>query len=138
MASKYLNCTSSLRKIARKINEYATKHEIDTTKVSSDNFTNLPVTFLVENDIENTEKFGIFFNILLNFFCDYAGARSPDINRYCFSAEVEYEMKKREQLISEKFGEINLKFLEEKVKGSDHDGSTAVLRAYSCLEHFRL
>ena len=37
-------------------------------KVSSDNFTNLPATFLVENYIEITKKFAMFFDILLNFF----------------------------------------------------------------------
>ena len=39
-------------------------------KVSSDNFTNLPVTFLFENYIEITKKFAMFFNILLNFFVE--------------------------------------------------------------------
>ena len=67
LASKFLNCTHSLQNIAQKINKYATKHEVNTLKVSSDNFTNLPVTFLVENDIENAKKFAMFFNILLNF-----------------------------------------------------------------------
>ena len=67
LASKFLNCTHSLQNIAQKIRKYATKHEINTIKVSSDNFTNLPVTFLVENYIEITKKFAMFFNILLNF-----------------------------------------------------------------------
>ena len=30
---------------------------------------------------------------------------------------------------------VNLKFLKEKLKGSDRDVSTVVLRLYSCLEH---
>ena len=42
LASKFLNCTRSLQNIAQKINNYAAKHEINTMKVSSDNFTNLP------------------------------------------------------------------------------------------------
>ena len=53
---KFLNCTRRLRKIALKIKKYATKHEINTIKVSSDNLTNLPVTFLVENYIENKKN----------------------------------------------------------------------------------
>ena len=68
LASKFLNCIRSLRNIALKIKKYSTKHEINIMKVSSDNFTNLPVTFLIENDIESTKKFAMFFNILLNFF----------------------------------------------------------------------
>ena len=67
LARKFLNCTHSLQNIAQKIKKYATKHEINTMKVSSDNFTNLSVTFLVENYIEITKKFAMFFNILLNF-----------------------------------------------------------------------
>ena len=67
LASKFLNCIRSLQNIAQKINKYATKHEINTINISSDSFTNLPVTFLVENYIENTKKFAMFFNILLNF-----------------------------------------------------------------------
>ena len=68
MASKFLNCTRSLQNIALKIKKYATKHEINTIKVNSDNFTNLPVTFLVENYIENTKKFAMFFQYFVEFF----------------------------------------------------------------------
>ena len=75
LASKFLNCTHSLQNIAQKINKYATKHEINTMKVSSDNFTNLPVTFLFENYIEITKKFAMFFNILLNFLLWLCGSQ---------------------------------------------------------------
>ena len=36
--------------------------------VSSDNFTNLPVTFLVKNDIENTKKIGNIFQYFVECF----------------------------------------------------------------------
>ena len=54
LASKFLNCTRSLQNIAQKINKYATKHEINTIKVSSDNFTNL------QNFTKNSQCFSIF------------------------------------------------------------------------------
>ena len=79
LASKCLNCTRSPGEIVQKLHKYAGKHKINTLKINSDNFTKLPATFLGENNNENQVKFAKFFYILLNFRCDYAWSRSPDI-----------------------------------------------------------
>ena len=67
LASKCLNCTRSPEEIVQKLHKYDWKHKINSLKIDSDNFTKLPVTFLVENNTENRVKFAKFFNILLNF-----------------------------------------------------------------------
>ena len=67
LASKCLNCTRSPEEIVHKIHKDDWKHKINSLKIDSDNFTKLPVTFLVENNTENRVKFAKFFNILLNF-----------------------------------------------------------------------
>ena len=67
LASKYLNCTRSPEEIVQKLHKYDWKHKINSLEIDSDNFTKLPVTFLVENNNENRVKFAKFFNILLNF-----------------------------------------------------------------------
>ena len=79
LASKCLNCTRSPEEIVQKLHKYDWKHKINALKIDSDNFTKLPVTFLVENNNENRVKFAKFFNILLNFSLWYAWSRSPDI-----------------------------------------------------------
>ena len=67
LASKCLNCTRSPEEIVQKLHKYDWKHKINALKIDSNNFTELPVTFLVENNNENQVKFAKFFNILLNF-----------------------------------------------------------------------
>ena len=67
LASKWLNCTRSPEEIVQKLHKYDWKHKINSLKIDSDNFTKLPVTFLVENNNENRVKLAKFFNILLNF-----------------------------------------------------------------------
>ena len=53
--------------MVQKLHKYDWKHKINTSKIDSDNFTKLPVTFLGENNNENQVKFAKFFSILLNF-----------------------------------------------------------------------
>ena len=67
LASKCLNCTRSPEEIVQKLHKYDWKHKINSLEIDWDNFTKLPVTFLVENNNENRVKFAKFFNILLNF-----------------------------------------------------------------------
>ena len=64
LASKCLNCIRSPEEIVRKLHKYDWKHKINSLEIDSDNFTKLPVTFLVENNNENRVKFAKFFNIL--------------------------------------------------------------------------
>ena len=66
LASKCLNCTRSPEEIVQKLHKYDWKHKINSLKIDSDNFTKLPLTFLVKNNNENWVKFAKFFNILLN------------------------------------------------------------------------
>ena len=63
LASKFLNCTRSLQ-----INKYATKHEINTMKVSSDNFTNLPVIFWWKTISEIRKNSQIFSTLIIVSF----------------------------------------------------------------------
>ena len=65
LASKCLNCTRSPEEIVHKLHKYDWKHKINSLEIDSDNFSKLPVTFLVENNNENRVKFAKFFNILL-------------------------------------------------------------------------
>ena len=67
LASKYLNCKCSPEEIVQKLNKYAGKHKINTSRINSDNFTKLQATFLGENNTENGAKFVKFFNNFLNF-----------------------------------------------------------------------
>ena len=67
LASKCLNCTRSPEEIVQKLHKYDWKHKKNSLEIDSDNFTKLPVTFLVENNHENRVKFAKFLNILLNF-----------------------------------------------------------------------
>ena len=58
----------SLQNIAQKINKYATKHEINTMKAYSDNFTNLPSHFFSRKRYRKYGKIRNVFQCFVEFF----------------------------------------------------------------------